>query len=93
MRGWYKSKFGEEWLNKWLDAVADAEAELAPDNIRVNAVCPGWVDTEFNVASISNLGAPQGQKAVIEKNVPMARQALAGEVAPMFVYPASDEAS
>ena len=67
--------------------------ELAPDNIRVNAVCPGWVDTKFNAASIRNLGGPQGQKAAIEKNVPMARQALAVEVAPMFVYLASDEAS
>ena len=28
MREWYKSNFGEEWLNKWLDAVADAETEI-----------------------------------------------------------------
>ena len=67
--------------------------ELAPDNIRVNAVCPGWVDTAFNAASIRNLGGPEGQKAAIERTVPMARQALADEVAPMFVYLASDEAS
>ncbi len=67
--------------------------ELAPDNIRVNAVCPGWIDTAFNAASIRNLGGPDGQRAAIEKNVPMARQAMADEVAPMFVYLASDEAS
>lgn len=67
--------------------------ELAPQNIRVNAVCPGWIDTAFNAASIRNLGGPDMQKAVIERNVPMERQATPNEVAPMFVYLASDEAS
>jgi choline dehydrogenase len=67
--------------------------ELAPDNIRVNAVCPGWIDTDFNAASIRNLGGPEGQQTAIEGNVPMARQAVSAEVAPMFVYLASDEAS
>ena len=67
--------------------------ELAPDNIRVNAVCLGWIDTAFNAASIRNLGGTEGQQAAIERNVPMARQAVSEEVAPMFVYLASDEAS
>jgi len=67
--------------------------ELAPENIRVNAVCPGWIETAFNAASIRNLGGPDIQKAVIEKNVPMKRQATPSEVAPIFVYLASDEAS
>ena len=67
--------------------------ELAPKNIRVNAVCPGWIDAAFNAASIRNLGGPNMQKAVIKKNVPMERQATPSEFVPMFVYLASDEAS
>ena len=67
--------------------------DLATDSIRVNAMFPGWIDTAFNAASIRNLGDLDGQKAAIEKFVPMARSALADEVAPMFVYLASDEAS
>lgn len=67
--------------------------ELAPNGVRVNAVCPGWVDTKFNAASIRNLGGFEGQAKAIAKNVPMNRQASTDEIAPMFVYLASDESS
>ena len=59
----------------------------------MNAVCPGWVDTAFNAASIRNPGAPGGQKAAIGKTLTMTRQALVDEVAPMFAFLASDEVS
>ncbi len=67
--------------------------ELAPFNIRVNTVCPGWVDTEFNAASIANLGGLEKQAEVIRATVPLARQATPAEIAPMYVYLASDESS
>ncbi len=67
--------------------------ELAPFAIRVNTVCPGWVDTEFNGPAIANLGGPEGQAKVIKANVPLGRQATPDEIAPMYVYLASDESS
>jgi dihydroanticapsin dehydrogenase len=67
--------------------------ELAPDNIRVNAICPGWVDTAFNQPAIDFMGGTAAQAKAIAAVVPMGRQAQAGEIAPMFVYLASDESS
>jgi dihydroanticapsin dehydrogenase len=67
--------------------------ELAPDNIRVNAICPGWVDTEFNGPAINNLGGLENQKKAIETYVPLGRQATGDEIAPLFVYLASEESS
>lgn len=67
--------------------------ELAPDNIRVNAVCPGWVDTEFNRPAINFMGGAVAQQAAISALVPLGRQATVEEIAPLFVYLASDESS
>lgn len=67
--------------------------ELAPFNIRVNTICPGWVDTEFNKASIANLGGLDKQAEVIRNTVPLARQATPEEIAPLYVYMVSDESS
>lgn len=67
--------------------------ELAPFNIRVNTVCPGWVDTDFNGPAIANLGGLEQQARAIQNNVPLGRQATPDEVAPMYVYLASDESS
>lgn len=67
--------------------------ELAGDNIRVNAICPGWVDTAFNTPAINFMGGTRAQSVAVESVVPMKRQAQSSEIAPMFVYLASDESS
>lgn len=67
--------------------------ELAGDNIRVNAICPGWVDTAFNKPAIDFMGGTSAQSVAVESVVPMKRQAQSSEIAPMFVYLASDESS
>ena len=67
--------------------------ELAPDNIRANAICPGWVDTPFNQPAIDFMGGRAMQEDVVRRIVPLQRQARAGEIAPLFVYLASDESS
>jgi NAD(P)-dependent dehydrogenase (short-subunit alcohol dehydrogenase family) len=67
--------------------------ELAPDNIRVNAICPGWVDTAFNQPAIDFMGGTDVQQQKIAALVPLGRQAKADEIAPLFVYLASDESA
>ena len=67
--------------------------ELAGDNIRVNAICPGWVDTAFNKPAIDFMGGTNAQSVAVESVVPLKRQAQSSEIAPMFVYLASDESS
>jgi NAD(P)-dependent dehydrogenase (short-subunit alcohol dehydrogenase family) len=67
--------------------------ELAPDNIRVNAICPGWVDTAFNQPAIDFMGGSDVQQQKISALVPLGRQAKAEEIAPLFVYLASDESA
>lgn len=67
--------------------------ELAPDNIRVNAICPGWVDTAFNNPAINFMGGRESQEKVVSAIVPLGRQAVSSEIAPLFVYLASDESS
>ncbi len=67
--------------------------ELAPDNIRVNAICPGWVDTAFNQPAIDFMGGGAVQQSKISSLVPLGRQAKSEEIAPLFVYLVSDESS
>ncbi|PBB86911.1 SDR family NAD(P)-dependent oxidoreductase [Mesorhizobium sp. WSM3876] len=67
--------------------------ELASDGIRVNAVCPGWIDTPFNQPVINFMGGREKQEAAAKAVIPLGRQARAEEVAPLFVYLASNESS
>ena len=67
--------------------------ELAPDKIRVNCVCPGWVDTPFNEPAINFMGGPKVQENMIKATVPLGRQATPDEIAPLYVYLTSDESS
>ncbi|MCA9970018.1 MAG: glucose 1-dehydrogenase [Anaerolineales bacterium] len=64
-------------------------AELAQDNIQVNAIAPGFVKTKFSAALWQN---PAINQAVL-KTVPQGRMAEAGEIAGIALYLASDAAS
>jgi dihydroanticapsin dehydrogenase len=67
--------------------------ELVADGIRVNAVCPGWVDTPFNDPIVAVMGGRAVQDQAVESAVPMKRQGWPEEIAPAYVYLASDEAA
>jgi NAD(P)-dependent dehydrogenase (short-subunit alcohol dehydrogenase family) len=67
--------------------------ELAPDNIRVNAVCPGWIDTPFNQPAIDYMGGREEQERIVKQIVPLGRQGRPEEIAPLVVYLASDGSS
>ena len=66
--------------------------ELAPSQIRVNAVCPGWVDTPFNNPVIAAMGGKEVQRQLIAATVPLGRQGTPADIAPIYVFLASDEA-
>jgi glucose 1-dehydrogenase len=63
--------------------------EYAEHGIRVNAVGPGAVVTPINKAWIDNPKA----KAEVESHIPLGRAADSGEIASVFAFLASDEAS
>jgi meso-butanediol dehydrogenase / (S,S)-butanediol dehydrogenase / diacetyl reductase len=67
-------------------------AELSPDGIRVNCVCPGWVPTGFNDPVL--VGASQAEvESMINATVPLGRQGRPEEIAAAVAFLASDDAS
>jgi len=63
--------------------------ELAPFNIRVNALCPGFVTTDMTDVLLEH--PREGER--IRSHIPMGRVAEPEEMAPAAVFMASDEAS
>ena len=69
---------------------------FAPDNIRVNVVCPGLADTPMKVGFTGRSGDPAeaaANEAKIVSAVPMGRLVKPGEVADAVLWMVSDEAS
>jgi NAD(P)-dependent dehydrogenase (short-subunit alcohol dehydrogenase family) len=67
--------------------------ELAPDNIRVVCVAPGWTDTAFNNPVIGHRGGREQHEKLIAAEVPLGRQAAPAEIASVIAFAASDDAS
>jgi NAD(P)-dependent dehydrogenase (short-subunit alcohol dehydrogenase family) len=67
--------------------------ELAPHHIRVNAVCPGWVDTPFTDAYIDAQPDPAALRASANGLHAMNRMARPEEVAEAVCWLLSDRAS
>ena len=65
-----------------------AARELGPDNIRVNAICPSFIDTDLSTGMLT----PERLDAILQ-NVPMGRVGQAHEVAGCVVFLASELAS
>lgn len=67
--------------------------ELANDGVRVNVMCPGWVDTAFNQPAIDFMGGTGAQEQAIKGLVPLGRQAVPEEIARGMLFLASDMSS
>jgi dihydroanticapsin dehydrogenase len=67
--------------------------ELAKDKIRVNSVCPGWIDTPFNDPAIAYMGGKSVQAAFIQSHTPLQRQGTPEEVAALLLYLSADESA
>jgi NAD(P)-dependent dehydrogenase (short-subunit alcohol dehydrogenase family) len=61
--------------------------------VRVNALCPGWVDTPFNDPFIRQMGGRAAIEAYVKDKIPMGRWASVDEIAESILYLASDRSS
>lgn len=68
-------------------------AELAVDGIRVNTLCPGWIDTPFNQPAIDFMGGRAAQEEAVRHAVPLGRQGTPEEIASGVLYLISDASS
>ena len=62
--------------------------ELAPDGVRVNAICPGFIDTDITAGKLT-----KEQLARIIDGIPMGRAGTAQDVAGCCLFLASDLSS
>ena len=62
-------------------------------NVRVNALCPGWVDTPFNDAFTRQMGGRDKLLAYIKEKVPIPRFATVDEIAESILFLASDRSA
>lgn len=73
-----------------VNLVRSAAVDLARDGIRVNAVCPGPIETHMTEPLIKSDAA---RREELRRNVPLGRWGKASEVASVIAFLASDEAS
>lgn len=66
--------------------------DYARSGVRVNVVCPGWIDTPFNDPAIERAGGREALAPFIDLMVPIGRQGEPAEVADVVAFLASDEA-
>lgn len=66
--------------------------DYARAGIRVNVLCPGWIDTPFNDPAIERAGGREALAPFIEQMVPLGRQGEPDEVADVIAFLASDDA-
>jgi 3-oxoacyl-[acyl-carrier protein] reductase len=71
-----------------------AAIELGPYNINVNAVAPGFVDTEMTRATAARRGIdPEDYKAQRAKNIPLGRVGVPRDIANVIAFLCSEESS
>jgi NAD(P)-dependent dehydrogenase (short-subunit alcohol dehydrogenase family) len=61
--------------------------------VRVNALCPGWVDTPFNDAFTRQMGGREALLHYIRDKIPLGRFATVDEIAESILFLASDRSS
>lgn len=67
--------------------------DYARFNIRVNALCPGWVDTPFNEPFMRQMGGRDALEHYVAEQIPMGRWASVDEIAEGILFLASPRSS
>lgn len=68
-------------------------ADYAKENIRFNALCPGFIDTPFNRGFEVQMGGREQLEHYIRDAIPMGRFGTVEEIADAIVFLASDQSS
>lgn len=68
-------------------------ADYARENIRFNALCPGFIDTPFNRGFEIQMGGRERLEEYISNEIPMGRWGGVEEIAEGIVFLASDKSS
>jgi NAD(P)-dependent dehydrogenase (short-subunit alcohol dehydrogenase family) len=68
-------------------------ADYAKENIRFNALCPGFIDTPFNRGFEVQMGGREKLEEYISTAIPMGRFGTVEEIADSIVFLASDQSS
>ena len=67
--------------------------DYARHGVRCNALCPGFVDTAFNVGFEAQMGGRAALEAYVKDTIPLGRWGRPDEIAAGIVYLASDQSS
>lgn len=67
--------------------------DYARFGVRVNALCPGWVDTPFNEPFIAQMGGRAAIETYVAEKVPLGRWANVSEIAEPILFLVSDRSS
>jgi NAD(P)-dependent dehydrogenase (short-subunit alcohol dehydrogenase family) len=76
-----------------LGLTRDMARDLGPHNIRVNAICPGCIDTPMMDRSLNRNPLPHEAKQKMEAAIPLQRLGQPREIAEVVAFLASDLAS
>lgn len=68
-------------------------ADYAKENIRFNALCPGFIDTPFNLGFEVQMGGRDKLEDYVREAIPMGRFGTVDEIADAIVFLASDRSS
>jgi NAD(P)-dependent dehydrogenase (short-subunit alcohol dehydrogenase family) len=68
-------------------------ADYARENIRFNALCPGFIDTPFNKGFEIQMGGREKLEAYVAGEIPMGRWGTVEEIAEGILFLASDKSS
>ena len=67
--------------------------ELGARGVRVNALCPGYVDTPLNREITAAMDNPSFAEDYVRDSIPLGRAGRADEIAAAYAFLASDDAS